>query len=80
MKTLVRNCTWKAENSMKRPGIFIRAATLQKCGVICFSVFLCQRCREIWREISVKFSACYVFQGLGVRSGIFHQKLTPKTV
>ena len=41
---------------------------------------LCQRCREIWREILVKLSACYVFQGLGVRSGKFHQNFTPKTV
>ena len=24
-----------------------------------FSVFLCQRCREIWREILVKFSALH---------------------
>ena len=24
--------------------------TLQKCGVNNFSVVLCQRCREIWRE------------------------------
>ena len=31
--------------------IFFRAATLQKCGVKIFSVFVCQRCREIWREI-----------------------------
>ena len=43
----------------------LRAATLQKCGVKIFSVFLWQRCREIWREILVKSSACYVFQGLG---------------
>ena len=37
-----------------------------------FAVFLCQRCREIWREILVNFS-CYVFQGLGVR-----WKISPK--
>ena len=29
-----------------------------------FSVFLCQRCREIWREISVKFSVLR-FPGFG---------------
>ena len=29
-----------------------------------FSVFLCQRCREIWREILVKFSALR-FPGFG---------------
>ena len=37
-----------------------RATTLQKCGVSCFSVFLCQSCRDIWREILVKFSPCYI--------------------
>ena len=33
-------------------------ANLQKCGVTFFSIFLCQRCREIWHEMLVKFSAC----------------------
>ena len=43
----------------------IRAATLQKCGaeVIFFSVFLCQRCREIWREIF--FATVLRFPGFG---------------
>ena len=38
-----------------------------------FSVFLCQRCREIWREKFRWDFACYVFQALGVR-----RKLSPK--
>ena len=29
-----------------------------------FSVFLCQRCRELWREILVKFSVLH-FPGFG---------------
>ena len=45
------------------PPVF-RAATLQKCGSKFFSVFLCQRCREIWREILVKFSVLR-FPGFG---------------
>ena len=36
-----------------------------------FSVFLCQRCREIWREILVKCSVLR-FQGLGVRGSGTH--------
>ena len=32
----------------------IRATTLQKCGVIFFSVFLCQRYRENRRELGVQ--------------------------
>ena len=55
-----------------KSGRYLRAATLQKCGVRFLSVLLCNRCLEIWREILVKFSACYVFQGLGVRIGVFH--------
>ena len=46
-----------------------------------FSVFLCQRCREIWREIWVKFPR-YVFQGLGARGTIsqkFHAKNAVKS-
>ena len=54
-----------------------------------FSVFLCQRCREIWREILVKFSAlrfpgfgcateispkCHVKNG--VENGKFHANFT----
>ena len=42
----------------------IRAATLQKCGSESFLRFLCQRCREIWREILVKFSVLR-FPGFG---------------
>ena len=38
----------------------LREATLQKCGVKILLLFPCQRCREIWREILVKFSACSV--------------------
>ena len=41
-------------NNFGRAGIFswrmLRRTTLQKCGVNVFSVFLCQRCHEIWRE------------------------------
>ena len=33
-----------------------------------FLRFLCQECREIWREILVKFSECLIFQCLGLRS------------
>ena len=43
---------------------FLRAAALQKCGSEIFSVFLCQRCRGIWREIWVKFSVL-CFPGCG---------------
>ena len=43
-----------------------------------FSVFLCQRCRESWHEILVRFSVCYVSQGLGVQIGKFHQNFTPQ--
>ena len=42
-----------------------------------FSVFLCRRCREIWREILGWKFPRYVFQGLGVRGKIslkFHFK------
>ena len=55
----------------------LRAATLQKCESDFFSVFLCQRCREIWREIFWWNFPRYVFQGLGVRGKIspkFHVK------
>ena len=44
--------------------VFSRAATLQKCGVKFFSVFLCQKCHEIWHEILVKFSVLH-FPGFG---------------
>ena len=40
-----------------------------------FSVFLCQRCREIWREI---FRA--TFSRVWVCDGKFHQNFTSKTV
>ena len=43
-----------------------------------FSVFLCQGCREIWREILVKFSVLR-FPGFGC-DGKFHQNFTSKTV
>ena len=46
------------------PFSYVRAATVQKCGSEIFSVFLCQRCREIWREILVKFSVLR-FPGFG---------------
>ena len=56
-------------------GIF-RAAALQKCGSENFlSVFLCQRCHEIWREI---FRA--TFSRVWVCDGKFHQNFTSKTV
>ena len=50
---------------------FVRAATLQKCEVKLFSVFLCQfeSCREIWREILHVLR----FPSLGVRIGKFHR-------
>ena len=54
--------------------LIIRAATLQKSGVRFVSVFLCQRCREIWREILVNFSACYVFPRCGCPNRKFHKK------
>ena len=38
-----------------------------------FSIFLCQKCREICREILVTFSTCYVLQGLGVRPLKYHR-------
>ena len=44
-----------------------------------FSVFLCQRCREIWREILVKFSGA-TFSRVWVCDGKFHQNFTSKTV
>ena len=37
-----------------------------------FSVFLCQRCREIWREILVKISALR-FPGFGCATETFQQ-------
>ena len=40
-----------------------------------FSVFLCQRCREIWREILVKFSVLR-FPGFGCAT----ENFTSKTV
>ena len=43
-----------------------------------FSVFLCQRCREVWGEILVKFSVLR-FPGFGVCDGKFHQNFTSKT-
>ena len=46
-----------------------RAATLQKCGLKISSVFLCQRCRVIWREILVKFLRVLRFPGFGFRDG-----------
>ena len=42
----------------------VRAATLQKCGSENFPRFLCQRCRELWRKILVKFSVLR-FPGFG---------------
>ena len=44
----------------------VRAAALQcrSAEVKIFSVFLCQKCREIWREILVKFSVLR-FPGFG---------------
>ena len=54
----------------------IRAATLQKCGSENFLRFsLCQRCREIWREI---FRA--TFSRVSVCDGKIHQNFTSKTV
>ena len=44
--------------------IHLRAATLHKRGVKLFSVFLCQRCREIWREILARFFMLH-FPGFG---------------
>ena len=46
---------------------FVRTTTLQECGANFFSIFLC----PIWREILSKFSACLVFEDLGVRNGKF---------
>ena len=44
-----------------------------------FSVFLCQRCREIWREILVNFFRA-TFSRVWVCDGKFHQNFTSKTV
>ena len=71
---------WDLKRLGRKTPTTVRATTLQKRGVIFFSVFLCHRCREIWREILAKFSVRYVFQGSGVRSGKLHQTFTPKTV
>ena len=38
-----------------------------------FFAFLCQRCREVRREVLVKSSEWHVFQGLDVRIGKFHE-------
>ena len=53
---------------------YVRAATLQKCGSEIFSVFLCQRCREIFGEIfRVTFSRT---SKNGVKNGKFHTNFT----
>ena len=54
----------------------VRVAALQKRGVKSFSVFLCQKCRDTWREILVKFSACYVFKFPGF--GCPNRKISPR--
>ena len=52
--------------------VFSEQLSCRSAEVKIFSVFLCQRCREIWREILVKFSALR-FPGLGMR-----RKISPK--
>ena len=63
------------------PLTFSQSRTLQKCEVNFFSVFLCQRCREIWREIFRVLR----FPGFeyrkhhaknGVKNGKFHANFT----
>ena len=71
------------ENSEQLPCSF--------CGVKIFSVFLCQRCREIWRDILrvLRFpgfgcpnrkTSPNLHAKKGVKNGTFHQICTPKKV
>ena len=52
----------------------IRAATLQKCGVEFFSVFLCQ----IWRELSREIFRVVRFPGFGCLKRIISPKFHAK--
>ena len=67
------NGAWKHD----RPE-WLRIATLQKCGVKFFSVFLCRRWREICSENFAKISKRDVFPGFknGVNNGILHANFT----
>ena len=56
-------------------GHFSEQLPCRSAEVKFFSVFLCQRCREIWREI---FRA--TFSRVWVCDGKFHQNFTSKTV
>ena len=62
---LALNCKLKTQSSYP----------CRSAEVKIFSVFLCQRCREIWREIF-----CAKFSRVWVCDGKFHQNFTSKTV
>ena len=80
---------WGVRSVVVAFGVFSEQLPCRSAEVKNFSVFLCQRCREIWREILVKFSLLD-FPGFGcpresfakihakngVKNGKFHVNLT----